>query len=190
MRGWVLSAVVLLGCCLASWASAQAQTTLEVAPPIVTIDRDRLFAETNFGKDVQAEIEARAATLGAENRTIEADLIAEEQSLTEARQTMPAEEFRALADAFDEKVQRLRSEQDRKSREVQRFSESARQQFLEAIIPILGELLRERGALIVMDRRDVFLSAGSIDITEAAIARIDQRLGDGSDLIEGGENRP
>ncbi len=189
MGGWIGTALFAAGLVLS--APVAAQTTLEVAPPIVTIDRDRLFAETDFGKSVQAEIENRAATLGAENRRIETDLIAEEQSLTTARETLSPEEFRVLADAFDQKVQQLRSEQDTKSREVQRFSEEAQQRFLELIIPVLGELLRERGALIVMDRRDVFLSAGSIDITEEAIARIDERLGEaGNGQDEGDGTNP
>ena len=40
------------------------------------------------------------------------------------------------------------------------------------IAALISEIVRERGALIVLDRRDVFLSADRIDITDDAIARI------------------
>ena len=39
-----------------------------------------------------------------------------EQELTRLRPTTPAEEFRALADEFDARVERIRSEQDEKAR--------------------------------------------------------------------------
>ena len=41
-----------------------------------------------------------------------------------------------------------------------------------SIAALISEIVRERGALIVLDRRDVFLSADRIDITDDAIARI------------------
>jgi len=85
---------------------------------------------------------------------------------------MDPDEFRALADAFDERVQKLRDEQDAKTRELQRMREQERQNFLRQISPILGEIVRERGAVVVLDRRSVFLSADTIDITQEAIDRI------------------
>jgi hypothetical protein len=92
-------------------------------------------------------------------------------------------EFRALADAFDEKVQRIRTEQDAKARELQELREQQRQTFLRRISPILAEIVRERGALAVLGRRTVLLSADSIDITDEAISRINAALDGGIDLF-------
>ena len=161
-----------------------AQTTFEVAPPIVVLDRDRLFQETAYGRSILADLERRANDLAQENRTIELELSNEEQALTERRPSLSVDEFRALADAFDEKVQAFREEQDAKARAVQQLSETSQQDFIEQVIPILADVLRERGALVVMDRRDVFLSADSIDITNEAIARIDATLGDGVSPVQ------
>ena len=52
--------------------------------------------------------------------------------------------------------------------------------FLEAVGTILGDLMLERGAVAVLDQRIVFLSHSSVDMTAAAVARIDAVLGDGS----------
>ena len=179
---------VLASVCLAlgvGYAPASlAQTTFEVAPPIVVLDRDRLFQETAYGRSILADLERRANDLAQENRTIELELSNEEQALTERRPSLSVDEFRALADAFDEKVQAFREEQDAKARAVQQLSETSQQDFIEQVIPILADVLRERGALVVMDRRDVFLSADSIDITNEAIARIDATLGDGVSPVQ------
>lgn len=176
MKRRVLVAGFVAALCIAPvWAQSTADA-------ILTIDPDRLFAETAFGERVLRSIEERSTILARENRRIEAELIAEERALTEQRATLSVAEFRALADSFDEKVQRLREEQDAKTREIQGLRESERQRFLGEIAPILSGLIRERGASIVMDRRSVFLSASRVDITDDAITVIDQELGDGTTL--------
>ncbi|MDA8586614.1 OmpH family outer membrane protein [Rhodobacteraceae bacterium] len=164
---WLAATAVLAALALGPVA---AQTNA----PILTIDQERLVSETRLGASIQQDIENRAQELAAENKTIENDLIAEEQELTTKRTELPAEEFRVLADAFDTKVQRLRDEQDEKERALNRMQEEARSQLLVEAANIISEIVRARGALLVIDRRDVFLSAGSIDITDEAIQRINE----------------
>jgi Skp family chaperone for outer membrane proteins len=147
---------------------------------ILTIQPERLFSESAFGQRVARELEAEGAVLTAENRRIEAELRAEEKDLTRRRGEMEAEAFRALADAFDEKVQETRREQDRKLREISEMGEAARREFFVASLPILQGILRDSGAGAILDHSSVFLSSEAADVTELAITRIDAVLGDGS----------
>ena len=171
---------LILCCCLAGPIAAQ-QT-----PQVLTIDSERLFADTRFGARAEAEIEAEARTLAAENRQIEADLASEERDLTRRRPAMDASEFQNLADAFDEKVQRIRIEQDAKARALGQARDEAEQAFFREIAGILGQIVRERGAYVILEQRDVFLSADAIDVTEEAIRRINASLGDGNGSGGGG----
>ncbi len=157
---------------LASGALAQDSQQFSVPPPILTINQDRLVSETIRGARIASELEAQVAALADENAEIESQLVAQEQELTERRETLTPDEFRALADAFDLEVQRIRAEQDEKAREINVLRENARQTFLNEAALVISEIVRERGALVVLDRRDVFLSADSIDITDEAIRRI------------------
>ena len=45
----------------------------------------------------------------------------------------------------------------------------------------MNELVEQRGASVLLDSRTVLLSAGSVDITDLAIAAINQALGDGGE---------
>lgn len=146
--------------------------------PVLTIDRDRLLAETQAGSETIAELEREAQTLAAENNEIENALIAEERALTERRATLPPEEFRMLADAFDQRVQQLRAEQDEKARQLNRQRDEAPTQFFNEVAPILSEIVREKGAVVVIDLRQVFLSVRGIDITDEAIERINEQFGE------------
>jgi len=149
---------------------------------VLTLDRERLFAASAFGQRVARELAVASDTLAAENRRIEADLIGEERMLTERRAEVPPEEFRALADAFDAKVVALRRAQDAKARALQRREEAERQAFFEAVLPVLAEVMADLGGAVILDDRAVFLSSGQIDMTDAAIARVDAAIGDGAGL--------
>lgn len=153
-------------------------STGRLVSTIVTIDREALFLNSEFGQRVQRELEQDTEALTAENRKIEGELITEERDLTVRRNSMTAEEFAPLAEEFDAKVQRIRNEQDRKSILLQQRLDQERQTFLGAVSPILGEIAQSRGAVAVLDRNLVLLAFEGIDITEEAIARIDAQLGD------------
>jgi Skp family chaperone for outer membrane proteins len=148
----------------------------EASAPLLTLDQDRLFLESDFGKAVIERERAATAELEQENRKIEAELVAEEQELTELRPTLSAEEFTARADAFDAKVERIRGEQDAKSRSLAEARETDRKNFLEVAVPVLGELLGEKGATAVLDKNLVILSLSAIDVTDEAIARVNSAL--------------
>ena len=152
-----------------------------VISPILTIDSERLFLESAFGRRVAAEIEAKGAALTAENRQIESDLEAEERDLTEKRAAMDPEAFRELADAFDRKVQQTRQQQTAKGRALSDLLDEEREVFLSAAGPVLERLMRQSDAAVILERRSVFVSANAIEITDEAIRLLDETLGSGAD---------
>lgn len=154
---------------------------------ILTIEADRLFSQSAFGTRIANEIEAESAVLAAENRKIEAELTAEEKDLAARRAEMEPDAFRALADAFDEKVQSIRRTQDAKARTLNQKADKARVDFLRAARPVLEALMRESGAGVILERGSVFLSANATDITDVAITRIDAAIGDGGTTSTGAD---
>lgn len=170
-----LAAVALVGATAVWGQQPGGLTTIEIQSPVLVIDQDRLFAETQLGARAQADLEARAQELADENQRIEAELIARERELTELRPTLTPDEFRPLADEFDERVERIRTEQDEKARELNRARDDARQAFFQDVAGIISGIVREKGAVVVIDRRDVFLSADRIDITDEAIERVNEQ---------------
>lgn len=165
------------------WAGISvAQTGGFQQSPILTVESDRLFAESAFGARVAAEIEAEQSVLLAENRKIEAELTTEEKRLTEMRKDMAPADFRAIADAFDQRVQEIRIAQDAKVRAIGELGDRERSTFISAAQPVLIEFMRETGAGIILERRSVFISVDAIDITDEAIGRLDLAIGDGATL--------
>ena len=164
--------------------AAGAQMFAPGSAQVLTLDQDRLFAETLMGQRLQGELDRSSQALAERNRQVSQSLRDEEQALTEQRKTLPTDEFRALADAFDKKVVRLREEQDARIGDLQRQQEDDRLSFQRRVLPILSELIRDSGAVAILDNRAVILSAESIDVTDRAIARINEVLGDGAEADE------
>ena len=158
---------------LAGQVPAQEAITPDPVLQVLILDRARLFAESAFG---MASIEReRIATraLEAENAGIQAELVAEEQELTTLRNTLSAAEFTARSAAFDEKVERLRAQQDAKARELAGAREEDNKAFQRAALPVLGELMAARGAQVLLEKSSVILSLSLVDVTDEAITKVD-----------------
>ena len=80
-----------------------------------------------------------------------------------------------MAKAFDEKAVRLRQEQQAKIQAITAESSRRRQDLLRSFVPVLSQVMRNRGATVLLDRRSVVLDdRASVDITDVAIMIIDQ----------------
>ncbi len=165
MLGWVIA------------TTANAQNVGVTLSQVLILDSERAYLSSAAGQKITDDLEARLAELAAENRRIETELEAEELDLTQKRSEMEAVDFRVLAVGFDEKVQKIRAEQDAKQLELQRLREQDRQSFIESMSPVISRIARERGAVVILERRSVLLSADTVDITEEVIARINAARG-------------
>lgn len=184
--GPALVAALLAGASLApSVAAAQdqpapdtqpAEAPVDLPPPVLTLDQDRLFEESAWGRDALTRAEEATAALAAENRRIEQALEKEERDLTERRANMAAGDFAALAAEFDAKVEEIRAAQDAKSRAISRRLDEDRTRFFQAVTPVLGQLLAETGAAAILADGAVVMSLTSLDITETAVSRVDAVL--------------
>ena len=153
---------------------------LSGSPQVLIIDSERLYFETLYGRRLARDLAQRAAEVQAENDRIVQTLTEEERSLTQRRPSMTPEAFRAEADAFDEKVQEVRRARDAKNSELQAASARARAEFEERVQSVIVDVMLDRGALMVMDQRNVILSVRAANITDDVIVRIDAALGDGT----------
>lgn len=158
---------------------ALAQENAASALPVLVLDQDRLFVESRFGKAVLARHQAAQQALQEENRGIARQLEAEERDLTDRRASLAPAEFQKLAAEFDRKAEEIRMTQAAKSDEITRQLDAERQRFARAAGPVLQALREDTGASLLIDRRVVLFAAPQVDVTEAAIRRLDEVLGEG-----------
>lgn len=175
-RGKVRRAGVWLRGLAAALALALPVQAQQTPSPILTLDQDRFFLESDFGKAALERERKATAALEQENKRIEAELVAEEQALTEQRKTLSPADFTAKADAFDAKVERIRSEQDAKAQVLTESRDKDRKEFLKVAVPVLGGLLGDKQAVAIIDKNQVIVALSAIDITDEAIAKVNAEL--------------
>ena len=169
LLGFVFCAGVALAAPAA--VSAQAEGGLRI------LDEERLFIDSDFGQALRAEVQRLEAEIERENEALAAQLAEEERALTEARASLSPEEFRARADAFDERVEAIRTERAARLQDLARETEAATQRFFEQALPIIGEVMDEQGIVALLRRDAVIVSAEWLDITPQMIERLNAVLG-------------
>lgn len=152
--------------------------------PVLTIDQDVIYTASEWGLRAQAHFEREARALAAENDRLAEQLSREEAELTERRKTMAADQFRALAEAFDQRATKIRDERAEALRVLNQHADADRKAFRDAVFPIIGGEMQVRGAVVVLDQRTVFVSLQGIDITSVVVERINAELGDGSEYLK------
>lgn len=151
--------------------------------PILTLDQDVLYLTSAWGLRAQARLEAEGALIAEENDRLTQLLSSEEADLTAQRATLPADRFRQLAEAFDLRATRIRRERAEAVQNLNAWAEADRAAFFRAALPVMGQLMQERGAVAVLDRRTIFVSLDAIDVTETLVVTLDERIGDGEGAV-------
>ena len=142
-------------------------------PMVLTLDQDRFFSDSAWGRAIIARTEAERQELMAENRRIEEALQQEEQALTDRRALVPPAEFTRLAADFDTRVEGIRAAQEAKTRVLLEQHDAERQAFFTAAKPVLGTVLDESGASAILVSGAVIMATQASDITQTAIQRMD-----------------
>lgn len=158
-------ALVLAPAALAQQVAAQT--------PYRLLDLERLLQETLWGQQVLATNHAAERALEAENESLAGQLAVEERALTDLRASLSPEEFRARADAFDARVEQIRTDRNQRSEALSRQSEQAVQRFFNAALPVLDQLMRDEGVVGLLRPEVMVLWVERLDITDLAIARMD-----------------
>ena len=146
---------------------------------LFTVDMSQLLRSSDFGKNIIANNNAARQNLQNENNDLEEKLLIEEKELSELRKILSIDEFRPKALEFDKKVTIIRKGQREKEENLNKKVRREESDFFKKIYPILYELLIERGGLVLIDQRNAILWDNSVDLTDDAIALINQALASG-----------
>lgn len=160
---------------LALSGAAAAQTL--PSSPFLFINQERLLTGSQAGQALLAEEERQRDALRSEARALDSAFEAEERKLTEQRPTMPPEEFRELADAFDARVVQARKDQDERASALAQEFDQRRRQFYARVAPLLVQLMDRAGARAVFDENSALLTDQTLNITDEVIAAIDAQGG-------------
>lgn len=167
---------------LSAISASFALTGIASAQQVLVMNEDRILSESEVGQYIMSQIEIIGQEIDAElaprRQQIQSEGTAfrnETSSLTEEaiaqRQDLVQrfQQLQANASQF-EQLRQLRTQ------ELVATQQQAMQPVLEILSDVLQEIVTERGAVVLLDRSQVVYAGQSIDISQEAINRLNQRI--------------
>ena len=159
--------------------AAAAPAPATAAPPvprIIVIDRAAILRVSSAGKAMMNSAQALSRQADTEFKNQADGLQKEATALQQQLAILAADvraqkqkEFQTKQEGFQKRVQ------DRQT-QIQNGFAVAGQKLDQALGPILQQIMRERGANMMLDRSAVILSAIDVDVTQTAIERLNRAL--------------
>ena len=155
-------------------------SSLAQAQEILVMNEQRILRESAVGIHIASELERIGAEIQVELTPLATRVQQENEALTAETAALSEEAIRQRPDLMT-RLQALQTdaaefEQRRQiaAAEIQATERAAMQPVMAALANVLQEIVEERGALILIDRTQVVFAGESIDISAAAIARMNE----------------
>ena len=167
--------ICVILCCAAVPAAARQSGDGDNAAlsGVLIVSMDRILRESAAGRSVQEQAEALRAKLRGALDDRRKKLRDEERALANLRNTMERDAFDERVADFEAEVRELRRDEQGDSGRLQRAVGLARSQLREQLAGVLVQLMTERGAGVMIDKKQVLVSANGLDVTDEAIKRLD-----------------
>ena len=159
-----------------SAAAAQDQNFGPAIPGVCVYHHDRLLAQSTAGQSVQTGMQRLQQEVQAELAPYEQFIQTESQQLQQGRGTIPQADFATREQALQTRFQEARNLAQTREGELRYTQAMQLQQIAQAADPIILALYTERGCGILISRESVLRVNPTMDLTEAAIQRVNAAL--------------
>ena len=178
LRAASIAALTAAAATVATPAFAQAAAAPAAQATILIVDMERLGAESAAGKSGAQQLQAKAQSVQARAKQLGDSLNAEVEAARKAAQTnaMAPEAMQAKERDLNQKQNTYRQEIANREQDLARSQAYVRQQIFDAVGPIIQQVMRERGASVVLAREAALAFNGSLDVTADVVRRLDTAL--------------
>ena len=159
-----------------SAAAAQDQNFGPAIPGVCVYHHDRLLAQSTAGQSVQTGMQRLQQEVQAELAPYEQFIQTESQQLQQGRGTIPQADFATREQALATRYQEARNLAQTREGELRYTQAMQLQQIAQAADPIILALYTERGCGILISRESVLRVNPTMDLTEAAVQRVNAAL--------------
>jgi Skp family chaperone for outer membrane proteins len=171
-----LSAAVFAAAPAAAQNAPRPAATGTPAPVILVIDRSAILRASKVGQSIVGQVNGFTQAAEKEFKGEAVSLRAQEQQLQQQIAILAPDVKKKKIAAFQAQQQAFQKKVQERQAQIQGGVMQARQQVEAALGPILQGLMAERHANLLLDRNAIVLGTVNIDITGAAVQRLNQKL--------------
>lgn len=156
-------------------SSAAAATDAPVAR-ILLVDSQEILRDSLAAKDIRRQIDSYRTQFQGEINQQEEGLRKDEAELKRQRAVLSADAFEDKRRAFEEKVTGVQRGIQERNQRLERALNQATDSLRRSLAPIFADIMKARGANLLLDQNQVLVGAVEMDVTKEAIRRLDQKL--------------
>ncbi len=143
---------------------------------IILVDRNAFFAESSAGQDVARQVQEMKKQIENSLNDKAEKLRIEEEQLMGQQSLLTQEAFEAKAQKLRDSRLALQREADQRGRLLQNGVQKAQYQIWQTASPILDAILKEKQAVLMIDRSSIVKGSVDLDVTATALQRLNQKL--------------
>ena len=140
------------------------------------INLDLLIKETNIGKVILRNIEKLNEKNLANLKIKESELKSIEDEIKKKKNIISSEEFGKEVDRLRENVKKFQNYKNKLVSEMESKKNNDLKEFFTKVNPIIQNYMDNNSIDILLERKNVFMSKNSIDITEKIIVEINNKF--------------
>lgn len=146
------------------------------AAVIVVMDENAVLTNSDAGKSALAQLKTIGDQIGAELDTERKALEAEKTRIGQQRATLTQDQFKARVAALEKRAGGFERLVEARGKEMEATRQNALKIINTALQPVLEEIVKSRGATIMVDRANLIYVAPALDVTGDVIAKLNARL--------------
>jgi Skp family chaperone for outer membrane proteins len=159
-------------------AAAPASLAADAGQPlvVVVVDTSRVLQESKAGKTIQSQMQQQVSTYQKTITKQDEELSAAQQDLQRQQTILAQDAFAVKLKEFDQRVNDARK---RAAEAQQNLTESQRAAIgtvEDAMLHIVADLAKERGANLVLNKTTVVMFDTRFDVTDDIIKKLDEKL--------------
>jgi Skp family chaperone for outer membrane proteins len=147
-----------------------------VVPGVCVYYNARLLAQSAAGQAVEARMQQLAQEVQGELQPYATAIQTEAQQLQSQGGSLPADQLQSRRQQLQQRAQEAQQLEGTRENELRYTLAMQRQAITEAVSPILTALYQEKGCGLLLDRESVFMMNPAMDLTDAAIQRLNTAL--------------
>ena len=156
-------------------AGGQAGATLRDGRPVGVVDMSAILQRSNAIAQIREAIDKQNALFGEEISKEEAAIKDAEKRLNEDKGLITEQEFNARLAEFEKRVVDLQREIQSQRSSFDSAYADAQRRLEEQMLLIISDLATERGFALVIQKKNAIIYDSALDITEEALARLNER---------------
>jgi Skp family chaperone for outer membrane proteins len=143
----------------------------------VVLNRAEILQASKAGQDIARQLQQLARQNQANFEAQQKSLANEGQQLRQQVAILAADVRAKREEAFNAKVRSATESAERRQTQIQQAATQSQQALGSAVTPIIAEIVKARGANLVVDKAAViYATTNAFEITSEVVSRLDARM--------------